>query len=234
MRRLIQVGISLLVLGGAAGALHGCGSSNNDQGVSFTAIGYNTFDENRVCQPDTFTTGMSIPISMGTTGETLVNSGQAVYSCINLQNNMTTMFIRTDRVFHEFFIEGASAQPPSSSAPLSIVLGPGKGSDAAGLQGSPSSSLPPGMTNANSMSAPFIAIPAEIMEWISLNREALPEPPFTMGVTHYVSGVTSSGDRLNSNPLTMFVVVTPDVIIPPAETTPEATVTPETTATPTA
>ena len=56
MRRLIQVGISLLVLGAAGGMLHGCGSSNNDQGVSFTAIGYNSMDDSRVCQPSTFIT----------------------------------------------------------------------------------------------------------------------------------------------------------------------------------
>ena len=224
MRRVIQLSLLAVILSGGA-LLYGCGSSNNDQGVSFTALGYNSMDEDLKCDPETFITGMSIPISAGTTEETLANAGQAIYSCINLQNNMSTQFVRVERVFHEFFIEGASIQPPTSSAPVSIVVGP-----AAGASGTPTaggSSLPQGFEAANNVSAPFIAVPAEVMEWIVLNRNVLPEPPFTMGVTHYVTGITSAGDRLNTNKLTMFVVVTPDVIIPPeevvdTEATPEA------------
>ena len=221
MRRAIQLGLFIAMAGGGI-LLHGCGSSNNDQGMSFTAIGYNAADEDRRCQPDTFITGMTVPISFGTTGETLINAGQPIFSCIDLQNNMSTQFLRVERVFHEFYIEGASIQPPSSSAPLSIVVGP----PASTSTPTAGSSLPPGFTAANNVSAPFIAVPAEVLEWITLNRNSLPEPPFTMGVTHYVTAMTSAGDRLNSNKLTMFIVVTPDVIIPPEEATPSVEPTP--------
>ncbi|NMC63360.1 MAG: hypothetical protein GYA55_09365, partial [SAR324 cluster bacterium] len=104
--------------------------------------------------------------------------------------------------------------------------------DSRGLNDSPESSLSPGFQAANMISAGFIAVPVEVTTWLALNRASLPEPPFTMAVTHYVTGVTSSGDRLETNKLTLFVVVTPDVIITPETTNPEVTATPKGTATP--
>lgn len=218
MRRTICLSLCAIVLAGAGAVLFGCGSSNNDQGTAFTAIGYNAMDANGLCQ-STFITGLKVPISYGTTAEGFTSTALPVLSCMTLSNNLQNEFIRVERVFEDFYIEGASVQPPSSSTALSLVLGP---------NGTPNSnsSLPEGFKAPNQAIAPFAAIPSEVMEWIGLNRDVLPEPPFTMTVTHYVTAVTSAGDTLDSNSLSLFVAVQPDVIIPPEEATPVPDVTP--------
>ncbi|NMC64133.1 MAG: hypothetical protein GYA55_13295, partial [SAR324 cluster bacterium] len=45
MRRVIQISLFIVLCGSMASLLPGCGSSNNDQGMSFTAIGYNAFKD---------------------------------------------------------------------------------------------------------------------------------------------------------------------------------------------
>ena len=220
MRRLFQVTILTGLLVAAGTALHGCGSANNDQGMSFTLVGYNAVTTANKCDPTTFVTGIEMPINGGSATETTTNPS-AVYLCMTLQNNMSSVGIRIDHVFHQFYIEGASIQPPDSSAPLSIVLGPSAveatTTASSGISQPPASSLPPGFNVANSATVGFIAIPAEVRSWIALNKNSLPETPFTMSVSHTVTGVTTSGDRLDTNTAALFVVVTPDIIIPPSE-----------------
>ena len=220
MRRLFQATILTGLLCAMGTVLHGCGSANNDQGVSFTLIGYNAVDSNNVCDSGTFVTGLQMPIDQGSATESS-STADAVYGCLTIQNNMSTVGIRVDHVFHEFYIEGASVQPPSSSAPLSIVLGP----SASSTPTAGSSTLPSGFNAASSATVGFIAIPAEITSWIALNKNSLPEPPFTMSVAHTVTGVTTAGDRLDTNKADLYVVVTPDVIIPPDDSS-DSTVTP--------
>ena len=60
-------------------------------------------------------------------------------------------------------------------------------------------------------------VPSEIVAWINLNRGSMPELPFTMEITAYATGVTSAGDRLDTNPIKYFVQFTPDEVVPPTE-----------------
>lgn len=233
------------------GAL-GCGSaSNNDQGVSFSAIGFAAQDDDGACTLDIGTTGVIVPITFGTVAEDFAISG--IISCILLQNNMSSQSVRVERLYLSYHIPGASEQPPDTSIPLSVVLSPlnqeapldggGSGggdesetasadSSASGSQDEAStdpdssiggstaktSSLPSGFQGfGNRVSAPFFSVPPEIRQWLAFNRTALPETPFVMEITVYAQGMTSGGDRMNTNPLSLFADVIEDRIIPPDE-----------------
>jgi len=62
-------------------------------------------------------------------------------------------------------------------------------------------------------------VPTSIREFINFNKQNFPEPPFTMVVRSFASGVTSAGHRLDSNNIELEVVFTPPVEIPPTEGT---------------
>lgn len=200
----------------------GCGgASSNDQGVSFTFLGW--FSE--VPSSGSSTTGLLgkiVPINGGTTDETgdLTGGTGAVFAVAGVQNNLDGQFIRTDRMLFSFEIEGAEAQPPSTVQPFSGIVGPGSNSgssssssSSADAASSARSSLPPNFTNANTLYGNVPVVPLEVMQWINFNRSSLPELPFTMVVTASISGITSGGDRLDTNPMQFIVEFTPDVII---------------------
>ena len=58
-------------------------------------------------------------------------------------------------------------------------------------------------------------IPAEIRQWMSLNRNSVPERAFVMTVRTVVSGVGTAGDRCDTNGADLFVQVNDDTIITP-------------------
>lgn len=201
-----------------AGALGSCGSAtNNDQGASFTLLGY--FAEIGDGDADTLPqalTGLSILLSDTPSDEQAPNSdnfgGGSVIAVVGLQNNLTAQFVRTDQVFFEYNVPGAAAQPPSTNYPLSFVLG---AADAASGN-PPGSSLPGGFEGiSNRGFAEVTVLPAEIRAWMSLNRDLLPDTPFVMSVRTVVTGVSSAGDRFDSNAAELLIQVNSDTIISP-------------------
>ncbi|RMD85533.1 MAG: hypothetical protein D6808_05050 [Candidatus Dadabacteria bacterium] len=220
---LIGVGLILSVLS--------CGSTNNDQGVSFTFLGYfsEVPDDPSGAVP-AGVVGLSAPLSTAT-GESSASFGGAIVTVAGVQNNLSGQFIRVDRIFMSYNIPGASAQPPDTSAALSILLGPassstssggdtGTGTEGGGSSGASGSSLPDSFANgslSNINYAQFMVVPPEIIAWLNFNRAKLPEPPFTMTVTAYLSGVTSAGDRMDTNSVPLFIQFVPDNVIEPTE-----------------
>lgn len=196
--------------------LSGCGSSgsNNDQGVAFTLTGFfaSADGDDGGGTGGGGLQGISVPIAVPG-DETQIPFSGAVVAAARVENNLAGQFIRLERIFLDYNIEGASVQPPSTSAPFSGVLGtatpipPGSGG----------TTLPPDAGEGNVATNEFLVVPPAILEWLNLNRNFLPEAPFTMTVTARVSGVTSSGDRLTTNDLDLFVLFTPDIPIPPTE-----------------
>lgn len=186
----------------------GCGSASNDQGVSFTLLSYMALEEGNVCSLDTaasvYTSSLGLDEDSG---------GAATFGCVTVQNNLTGEFIRTERIDLSYFIPGATEQPPSTSSPLAFVLGPlGSDEDSATTGGG--SSLSPGFTSLGSRaSLGFLLVSDETHRWLSLNRDKLPEPPFTMHVTSSIVGVTSAGDVLQSNSAGVPVTMRADIII---------------------
>lgn len=204
-----------------AGVL-GCGGASNDQGVSFTFLGY--FQNTDGACDNATTTGISGVVvglsSSDFTGGTptdveTVPENTATIGCARVQNNISTVGIRVQRIFLSYHIEGASSQPPSTSFPLGLVLGPATSNGAPGSLSNPTSSLPDGFNVANSATSAVSLIPPEIFTWLNLNRGQLPEPPFTMVVTSTAVGITTAGDQLTTNPVDLYVQVTPDLQIPP-------------------
>lgn len=219
---------ALIVL--MAFALGSCGSaSNNDQGVAFTLLGFFAAGDVDGCDLPAGELGQFTPIgeldssSIVGDSEESGDSG-AVLTYLGIQNNLTGQFIRTDRVLLSYYIEGASAQPPSTTLALSSVVGPSVvASDSSsdtegGATNDPfDSSLPPGFDNESCSREflQFMVVPPDIRAWINLNKGSLPEAPFVMTATVEVTGLTSAGARLTTNPATYDVIFTPDPIIPP-------------------
>jgi len=210
----------MLVLG-----INGCGGggANNDAGMSFTLNGFNAI-QNNACSLTTFVSAIAMPISGGGAAE---NSGSVgAFSCFNVQNNLVTQSVRVDRAMIRYFVAGASSQPPSTVTAAGVVLGAANGATSLpngnGSQPGtkPGGTLPSGGTGGaggtgSSSSAPratadFAVVPAAVGEWISSHRSELPEPPFEMIASVTVSGITSAGNRIETNELPLSVVVTED------------------------
>lgn len=200
--------LALAITAGIATTL-ACGSaSNNDQGVSFTALGWAVPDDEGVCViPPLYVTAAVISLSGGISAEGYFSS-YGTFICFAVRNNMTSQGIRADRMYYSFHVPGASEQPPSTSVPFTAVLNPISTGDAAATDDE---------LAATGLNIGAQLLPPQILEWMNLNRGSLPEPPFTVEGTYYVSGITTAGDRLDSNVVNMNFVVTEDNIIPPTE-----------------
>jgi hypothetical protein len=190
-----------LVFALAVGALWGCGSaSNNDQGASFTLFQMTP-------------SSSSVPLSRSEEGTTSTGALTGTYG---FQNNLLGQGIRLQRLFLRFFVEGSSEQPPETTVAIGAVLGPA-GPAPADSDGSPGGSLPEGFESIpNTANISAFVLPPEIMSWLNLNRSLLPEPPYSITIEAYATGITTAGDRLDTNPLGTSVTITPDVVINPS------------------
>jgi hypothetical protein len=157
---------------------------------------------------------------------------------IGVQNNLMGQYYRGDRLVLDYYIPGSSLQPPSTNVALSIFAGPASsgsgssgasgssgGSGASGASGATGiagelrrpghTSLPPSFNNlCNQSYAVAAVIPASIREWLNFNRAALPEPPYSMEVYALVSGLSSSGNRYDTNTAVLHVDVLPETFVP--------------------
>lgn len=221
LSRLVYV-ISVAIL---ALSLSSCGSANpNDQGMAFTLIGWSDSgtEPNR--------SGASVTLGVDTETEPQP-PGVLIFAII--QNNLTNQGIRTDRALISYYVEGASTQPPSTTQAFPAVLGPAAsttggggttaeagGTSSAGGSGVGGSfgegSLPPGFTSiANLMGVEFPIVPPDVMAWLNLNRNALPELPFQMTAYVVISGVTTAGNRIETNMLPFPMMFNADQVITP-------------------
>jgi hypothetical protein len=198
-------------------ALAACGGgSNNDQGVSFTAVGF-TADQvqqgnQRICTPQLFSSQIFLQISYSNLANESVVPQVESFKCLQIQNNLESQTLRAERALIRYEIAGAQTQPPSSSVNFSHVLGPLVNNATENID----TTLPEGIgpTNIpNNITAFVQVVSPEVLRWMSLNRSQLPEPPFNMNVYVAVSGVTSAGDRLVSNEAGLVIVVSNDNVI---------------------
>jgi hypothetical protein len=191
------------IVGALIMSLNGCGSaSNNDQGVSFTMLGYSVAASSLVpgtpvaaCPTTPNLSGGVFAISTST--ETAGATNQVLAGVV-VQNNLTTQFIRTISLDLQYFIPGASITPPSTTVPYGGVV-----AKAGGLR-----------------CGTVTIVPPAILAWINLNRSSLPELPFSLIARGQVVGSTSAGDVLTSNPVDIGYTVVEDNIIPPVPADP--------------
>ncbi len=206
--------------------LQGCGSSsstNNDQGVSFTLLGFfsnSATASGGACNGGSgnLLTTVNSPIS---SSDETVTSESAVNVQVGVQNNLAGQTVRVDRALIQYFVPGSDVQPPATTVGVSGTLGP---TSVTGV----TTSLPGSLsTLCNARNLDISVVPPAIREFINFNRDSFPETPFNMEVTVEMSGQSSAGDRLVSNQQTLVVRFTTDTVIAPsapASETPEATV----------
>lgn len=120
----------------ASGVILACGGQTNDQGVSVSFLGvYGEISTNSVITatptPSTNTNTSfnntigcaQIPQVAGS-GSIVISAQSGVDGILGIQNNLYGQFFRADQLVLDFFIAGASIQPPSYTAGVSILAGP--------------------------------------------------------------------------------------------------------------
>lgn len=272
--------IRLGVVAGVSWAVISCGgngASNNDQGMSVTFLGL--FNSNRLTTQNVGggggfgispgqlgcgqlpggITGAYVQLgeigpepagSLSPTNLTGTDPAGGFVAVIGVQNNLYGQAFRAERLLLDFYIPGASAQPPSTNVPVSLIAGPaesaqtigniggggGGGQDGQGQQGaSPGlrrpifTSLPPSFSNlCNRALSQATVVPPSIREWMNFNRDLLPPAPFKLEVVMRISGLTSSGNRVETNDVVLDVDVLPETYVNESDEssltpTPEAT-----------
>lgn len=250
----VVIAASLLCLSASCG---GNGAANNDQGMSVTFLGL--FSSNRLTGstggsgssgggqttgasgcgqlPATSSGGSirlgeaqpepgvdpSTPVSNG------VDASGGFVSVVGVQNNLYGQAFRAERLLIDYYIPGASVQPPSTNVPMFIIAGPAESSLQGGGSGTTGgttqnpglrrplfTSLPPSFSNVcNRALAQVTVVPPAIREWLNFNRDALPEAPFKMEVTLRINGISSSGNRYDTNDGTFDFDILPETFIAP-------------------
>lgn len=212
--------------------LVGCGdSAHNDQGMSFTALGWfevppqieNDFEiqEDGTIVITSIGTSQNISDQATSTSvalsediESSADTG-AITGILGLQNNMAFQYVRVERAYHEYYIPGASIQPPATSVGVNVLMGSSSENEEA-LGFNASSSIPGSFeANPNEVYPPAVIVTPEVRSFINLNIDKMPEPPFVMIVTTVIEGVTGSGKRVRSNPIMFDVYWTPANVITP-------------------
>lgn len=226
-------------------SISGCGSaSSNDQGVSVLSLGY--FSAGPQQQAGGAVAGGSVPLPAGLAGAIIqVCSGRNEFSStlqpggagetaggsfvgwVGFENNLTQVGVSVDRVDFRYTIPGAEMQPPTTSVPVSITLGPFVNQQVGAVgaaQPGFTSSLPPGFRNLpnRGFSQTFL-IPASIRSWICLNKESLPLRPFQLEVTSEGRYRTTAGDFQKTNDQTIIFEVIDEVPVLPTDGTDDTT-----------
>jgi len=250
---MAALGASLTVM-----SCGGNGASNNDQGMSVTFLGL--FNSNRLTTNTTNIGGGAVGLTPGQLGcgqlpagiigayiqlgeigpepgGTLTSSNLAgtdpagaFVAVVGIQNNLYGQAFRAERLLMDFYIPGASEQPPSTNVPISLIAGPAESaqnsvgvinnqnnqnqSAGPGLRRPIFTSLPPSFSNlCNRALSQATIVPASIREWLNFNRDLLPPAPFKMEVVLRVSGLSSSGNRIETNDVVLDVDVLPETYV---------------------
>lgn len=211
-----RLSISVLLLSGI-----GCGGGggNNDNGVGVALLGFTAVD-NGVCTGSTFVSAVAMPISGGASAES-PDANAGIPSCFQVRNNLVTQAVRLDRANLRYYIPGSSLQPPATVYPVVAFLAAATGNtslpnpETSGKPGTkPESTLPSGNVGSVAGNPPvtgaFAAVPVAIREWISAHRGDLPPAPFNMLNQVQLSGVTSAGNRIETNEAVLTIIVKED------------------------
>ncbi|MCO6429280.1 MAG: hypothetical protein J5J00_00340 [Deltaproteobacteria bacterium] len=207
--RLLRISGALLLLSFAA--VSGCGGgTNNDQGLALTLLGYRA-DSDNCSEAVPNQTGTTEPFSTTDESSGATFAGGIVAGLV-VENNLSHQHVILQNAFFEYYVPGATAQPPATSSPLGFVVGK-KPISEGGEEEEGGTDPGSGVTSEPIVCGETFVVPAEVRTWMLLNRQSLPEPPFTMEVRGFVTGITSAGDRFDTNEVNYLVQFTPDIII---------------------
>ena len=197
--------------GGTQNNLTGCGQLPQPFSGGFISLGQTFLDPTATPQP-------------GFSGLSIDPSG-AVYAIVGIQNNMYGQIFRADRVLLQYYVPCATVQPPSTNVAVNMLAGPaesGLGTITDGENGNilrkpVVTSLPPTFSQVcNRAFAQVPIIPAPVREWLNFNSNQLPEAPFDLEVVVQLTGLSSGGNRYDTNEALFTLSIIPEIpIIPP-------------------
>ncbi len=204
--KLFKKGLYSVVVASVVGLIAACGGTNNDQGVSFTLLGFYADTEG------------STGVSAYNLSRSALISESTQRTILGLQNNLEGEFIRLRRANYSYEIPGTTLPLPNYQSALGGIVGPTVISDGGtGVGGGAGdtfdSSLPEGFaTNpvGNILYTTVGLISPQFSKYLRDNQGALPETPFEVIATVYVTGVTSAGDVIESNAESMLIRVLGD------------------------
>ena len=158
-----------------------CGGSgtNNDQGTSFTALGFYGSSDGTTGE-----TGSDVPLFVDSAPQTTfqIYDMHTVMTYIGLQNRLSKQFIRVTKIECSYDITGASVTIPDDSFNYSTVI------------------------EANGIAySGFEIVSPDIMAYLNANINYLPQLPFRMIVTCEATGVTQAGDVMVTNPVSYLI-----------------------------
>ena len=186
--------------------LFGCGGSgNNEQGVSFTLLGF--------YQPPAGSTSSSVGSLVGDAGRIVSvsifkgNTGISVASqqttYLGLSNNLTGQTIRTTKINYSYEIPGSSLSIPDAVQFVSFILTPVSNGTGVGSTGATTDLPDPAINQGKAGPTNFpqvVIFPPNVASWFNSNVASLPTGPFEIILTVTVEGITSSGSGLTTNP----------------------------------
>ncbi len=186
-----------------------CGgtSSNNDQGTSFLAFGYfaDTTGETGSAGQLVILAPDSATVVATSNGVQFLADGNNVLTTIGLQNRLASQFIRVQRIDCSYNIPGADAgfSIPDDSFNSATIIGASPTAD--DRDDETGVAVPLGTEDGSRGFVEFEVASPDILAYVNVNRNRLPELPFRMNVSCRAVGVTQSGDTLTSNELVYFI-----------------------------
>jgi hypothetical protein len=190
----LVVGLSIVGCGGG-------GSSENDQGVSFRAVGILQGEvQEDQCQVPTADSaiadaGVSIPLNSPFVDNGYPSSFSVLSFCrgfLQLENNMLGQAVVVDRVDFEYEIPGARIAIPANSAPTGFRINP--------VDADPELTPSPfGQVNAVVVQLDGQLVPSTLVQFLRQNRQSLPALPYIMIIHIRARGRTDSGNLLETN-----------------------------------
>jgi len=198
MSTLKRIGLRGAFITGAVLCLMSCGSgTNNDQGTSFTALGF--FDVGDGTEGDSGTVvlvnndfsgqqgvfPLFVPIDKNP-DEDGIQGG-----FIGLQNNLTSQFIRTVRMDCCYTLPGSD---PSLSIPCDAY------NFTAVLSAAPSAEE--ALAGGEATNVAFVQVQQvspDLLSFLAVNQNLLPELPYRMTAECEVVGVSQAGDAFTTN-----------------------------------
>lgn len=178
----------------------GCGgASSNNQGTSFLAFGWS--DLANIASPSPNLAALQVPLATDTAileTNGLGLEGSAYFVAMALQNRLTTQFIRVARVDCSYDIQGTGLFVPDESINVSAIIAPTE--DAEAEEGANSTLVE---ESGNFKYVGFPIITTDILSYLNVNRNSLPELPFRITATCHAVGVTQAGDTLETNDITL-------------------------------
>ena len=185
----------------AAASLVACGdSTRNNQGTSFTFLGWYqpALDETGVPDPD----GEPEPV---TALYYSLDNPQADFSAYaGLQNNLYGEAIRVQRIKYDYEVVGSSIQIPSTQVVINWFLGPtvDNSNGAFDQESSLPGSFQGGEDGEDFAPKAYVEVPllpADLKNFLSLNRNRLPQTPFSIVVRSSATGISTAGRQMESN-----------------------------------